>query len=78
MHTFDLGERVTIFQLDRSKGLTIEGRATIHNVIDGVDEQYVVKFDDEPHEKYERFIDVQGQDNPEQYIREFNKKIGYV
>ncbi len=77
MHTFSAGDRVTIFQMSPSKGLLIEGKATIRSRVDDVDEQYVVKFDqDRPTETYERFVDAQGQADPAKYVREFNTKIG--
>jgi hypothetical protein len=75
-HTYDLGEIVTVFQMSPSKGLFIEGRAAIVNQVEDVDEQYVVRFCEEPGETYERFVDVEGQENPDQYVRDFNKKIG--
>lgn len=75
-HHFDLGEYVTIFQMHPTKGLFIEGRAAIVEIIDDVDEQYLVRFDNEQDETYERFVDWQGQDNPGRYVRDFNKKIG--
>lgn len=77
VHSFDLGERVWVFQMSPSKGLLIEGRASIVEQVDDVDEYYVVRFDNEPGETYERFVDRDGQENPEAYIREFNKKIGF-
>jgi hypothetical protein len=75
-HRFDAGERVWIFQMSHSKGLLIEGRANIVSRVPGIDEQYVVRFDNEPGETYERFVDSWGQENPEKYVRDFNKKIG--
>lgn len=76
VHHFDLGDRVTIFQMSASKGLLIEGRASIVEIVPDVDEAYVVRFDNEPSETYGRFVDVEGQNDPEEYIRYFNKKIG--
>lgn len=76
VHAFDLGERVWIFQMSPAKGLMIEGRATVVELVDDVDEQYVVRFDNEPDETYERFIDREGQEDPKTYQIAFNKKIG--
>lgn len=76
VHTFDRGDEVTIFQMHPSKGLVMEGTATIHARVPDVDEQYLVEFDSEPGETYERFVDRAGQRNPTLYIRHFNKKIG--
>jgi hypothetical protein len=78
VHSFDLGDYVTIFQMHPRRGLLIEGRAAIVDKVDDVDEQFVVRFENEQDETYERFVDRDGQDNPEQYVREFNKKIGYA
>jgi len=78
MHTFKVGDEITIFQMSPSKGLFIEGAATIRKLINDVDEHYLVEFTTEPGETYERFVDRDGQDNPPRYIREFNKKTGYA
>lgn len=75
-HHFDLGEYVTVFQMSPSKGLFIEGRAAIVEIVEDVDEQYVVRFENEPGETYERFVDWQGQENPAKYVSDFNRKIG--
>lgn len=37
---------------------------------------YDVRFDNEPENTYQRFIDAEGQLHPDGYVREFNKKIG--
>lgn len=76
VHHFDLGERVWIFQMSPAKGLMIEGRATVVELVEDVDEQYVVRFENEPGETYERFIDREGQEDPQAYQRAFNKRIG--
>jgi hypothetical protein len=76
-HRFDAGERVWIYQMSPAKGLLIEGRATITSRVSDVDEQYIVRFDNEPGETYERFVDTQGQQmEPDRYVRDFNKRIG--
>lgn len=77
VHTFKRGDEVTIFQMSPSKGLIIEGAATIRKLVADVDEQYEVEFTNEPGQTYERFIDREGQENPPKYVREFNKKFGY-
>jgi hypothetical protein len=76
VHSFDLGEYVNVFQMHPSKGLQLEGRAAIVGKVDDVDEQYVVRFENEQDETYERFVDRDGQADSTAYIREFNKKIG--
>lgn len=81
-HHFKVGEVVTVFQMDTRKGLMIEGKATVLSLIDDVDEQYNVRFygpDGKPSlgEEYERFVDREGQIDPQKYLREFNEKIGY-
>lgn len=77
VHSFKAGDRVTIFQMNPSRGLEIEGKATVVCRNRGVDEHYLVHFDtDEAGDDYERFIDREGQTNPEQYRAEFNKRIG--
>jgi hypothetical protein len=77
MHTFKRrGDAVTVCYMKPSTELSIEGPAKVRYLIRDVDEQSVVEFDNEPGENYERFVDAQGQENPEKYVREFNKKIG--
>ena len=78
VHTFKPGDEVTIFQMHPSKGLVIEGAATIRKKVRDVDEQYLVTFTTEPGEEYERFVDREGQENPPKYVRDFNKRIGKV
>lgn len=77
-HHYDLGEYVTVFQMSPSKGLFIEGGAHIVEIVPDVDEQYVVRFENEKGETYERFVDWQGQEDPDKYVREFNRRIGKV
>jgi len=76
------GDTVNIFQMSASKGLLFEGKAVVLKVLDAADEYYRVRFigkDGKPAlgEEYDRFVDRDGQGNPDQYIAEFNKKIGY-
>lgn len=82
-HLFKKGDVVNIFQMSASKGLMIEGRATVAKPIGNPqDEHYMVRFHRKNGElesgSYERFIDRDGQSDPQSYIAEFNKKIGYA
>lgn len=79
-HRFKAGNVVTIFQMHPRRGLEIEGKATIVKRVVGVDEQYVVTFHkirigENPGEQYERFVDTWGQDNPEKYVKDWNKRM---
>lgn len=76
VHSFKKGDEVTVFQMSPSKGLFIEGAATVRKIVKDVDEQYEVEFTSEPGQTYQRFIDRDGQENPPKYVREFNKRIG--
>lgn len=82
VHSFKAGDVVTIFQMHPRKGLMIEGKATIVKLIPGVDEHYMVRFPGArslgESETYERFVDRDGQTDPNAYIVEFNKRIGYA
>jgi hypothetical protein len=82
---FKKGDEVNIFQMSVSEGLLFEGRATVLKYIgspgDPWDEHYMVRFhgrDGKPSlgEEYERFIDREGQGDPNEYVRTFNKRIG--
>lgn len=76
MHRYKRDEIVTIFQMHPSKGLEIEGKATIREPIPDLEERYLVEFVNEPGQTYERFVDAWGQSNPKKYQDEFNRKIG--
>jgi hypothetical protein len=78
VHSFNLGDRVRIYQMNPNRGLMFEGMASIVELADA-DEYYEVRFDNEPDETYQRFVDRDGQsqDDPTTYIAEFNKRIGY-
>jgi hypothetical protein len=83
MNLFKKGDVVTVFQMHPAKGLLVEGKATIMKPLSRSDEHYMVRFhgrDGKPSlgEEYERFIDRDGQTDPEAYIKAFNKKIGYA
>jgi hypothetical protein len=66
-HQYKAGDLVTVFQISASNELVIEGKATIRKRVADVDEQYRV-------ETYERFIDSWGQDDPEKYVQDFNRR----
>jgi hypothetical protein len=80
-HLHKKGDVVNVFQLSFSKGLLFEGKATILKPLGNPqDEHYMVRFhgkDGKPSlgEDYERFIDRDGQDDPQTYIAAFNKKL---
>jgi len=76
------GDTVNIFQMSVSKGLIFEGKAVVLKVLDpnGMDEYYHVRFlgrDGKPAlgEEYDRFVDRQGQGDPDQYVKDMNKKL---
>lgn len=83
VHTFNLGDIVTVFQMSPAHGLMIEGQAAIVELADA-DEYYEVRFasdvadyaDVKDCPTYQRFIDREGQEDPKVYQRYFNKKIG--
>jgi hypothetical protein len=77
------GDVVTIYQLSHSKGLTVEGKATVVKPLGGSNEHYMVRFHRKDgkieREAYERFIDREGQEGNEQdFIKAFNAKCGIV
>lgn len=79
VHSFDLGEIVTVFQMHPSKGLLLEGQAAIAGIVEDVDEQYIVRFrGDADEETYERFVDREGQADPVSYARDFNLRHGFA
>jgi hypothetical protein len=73
-HQYKAGDVVTVFQISASNELVIEGKATIRKRIADVDEQYRVEFANKPGVTYQRFIDSWGQDNPEKYVQNFNRR----
>jgi hypothetical protein len=81
---FKKGDVVTVFQMDVRKGLLIEGRATVLKPLsanDWPDEYYHVRFhgkNGKPSlgEEYDRFIDRDGQTDPDQYVCDFNRRLG--
>lgn len=83
MNLFKKGDVVNIFQMSAGEGLLFEGKATVLKAMSRSDEHYMVRFhgrDGKPAlgEEYERFIDREGQADPQAYIKAFNKKIGYA
>jgi hypothetical protein len=52
----------------------IEGKATIRKRVAEVDEQYRVEFANKPGVTCQRFVDSWGQDDPEKYVQDFNRR----
>ena len=73
-HQYKAGDVVTVFQLSASKELAIEGKATIRKRVAEVDEQYRVEFANKPGMTHVRFVDSWGQDDPEKYVQDFNRR----
>jgi hypothetical protein len=65
---------VTVFQISSANELVIEGKATIRKRVAEVDEHYRVEFDNKPGVTYQRFVDTWGQDDPEGYVQDFNRR----
>jgi hypothetical protein len=73
-HQYNAGDVVTVFQISPSNELVIEGKATIRKRLAEVDEHYRVEFDNKPGMTCERFVDSWGQDDPEKYVQDFNRR----
>ena len=81
---FKKGDVVTIFQMDGRNGLIIEGKATVLKSLgpdNWPEEYYKVRFHGpggKPAlgEEYDRFIDRDGQADPDQYVADFNRRLG--
>ena len=73
-HQYKAGDVVTIFQISQSKKLVIEGKATVRKRVIDVDEQYRVEFVSKLGMTYDRFVDTWGQDDPVQYLHDFNRR----
>ena len=73
-HKYKVGDVVTVFQISSAKELVIEGKATIRKRVAEVDEHYRVEFTNKPGVTYQRFVDSWGQDDPEKYIQDFNRR----
>ena len=69
LHNFDLGERVTVFNRFGAK-FEIEGQATVIDLWPGED-QYLVRFDGH-RGKQTRYVDPNGQEDPEAYVKKLN------
>ena len=74
-HQYNAGDVVTVFQISPSNELVIEGKATIRKRVAEVDEQYRVEFANKPGVTYVRFVDSWGQDDPEKYVQDFNRRF---
>jgi hypothetical protein len=73
-HQYKAGDVVTVFQISPANELAIEGKATIRQRVADVDEQHRVEFANELGVTYERFVDSWGQDDPEKYVQDFNRR----
>ena len=73
-HQYKVGDVVTVFQISSVNELVIEGKATIRKRVAEVDEHYRVEFTNKPGVTYQRFVDSWGQDDPEKYIQDFNRR----
>ena len=73
-HQYKAGDVVTVFQISPANKLVIEGKATIRKRVADHDEQYRVEFANKPGMIYERFVDSWGQDDPETYVQDFNRR----
>ena len=73
-HQYKAGDVVTVFQISSANELVIEGKATIRKRGAEVDEQYRVEFANKPGVTCQRFVDSWGQDDPEKYVQEFNRR----
>ena len=74
-HQYKPGDVVTVFQISPANELVIEGKATIRKRVAEVDEHYRVEFADKPGVTYHRFVDNWGQDDPESYLQDFNRRF---
>ena len=73
-HQYKAGDVVTVFQISPANELVIEGTATIRKRVAEVDGHYRVEFANKPGMIYSRFVDSWGQDDPEKYIQDFNRR----
>jgi hypothetical protein len=71
---YKAGDVVTVFQISPANELVIEGKATIHKRAADVDEQYRVEFTHKPGVKPTNGSSIAGADDPEKYLRDFNKR----
>jgi hypothetical protein len=71
-HQYKAGDVVTVFQISHANELVIEGKATIRKRVAEVDDR--VEFANKPGVTYQRFVDSWGQDDPEKYLQDFNRR----
>jgi hypothetical protein len=78
-HNFDLGEIVTVFNASLGGKFVIEGRATIVK-IEKPEDTYRVRFFDDQEQGHKhiwlRYVDPNGQENPEAYLAQLNASTG--
>jgi hypothetical protein len=74
-HQYKAGDVVTVFQISPANKLVIEGKATIRTKVAEGDEYYRVEFANKPGVTYQRFVDSWGQDDPEKYVQNFNRRL---
>ena len=73
-HQYKDGDVVTVFQISPVNELVIESKATIRKRVAEVEEHYRVEFANKPGVTYQRFVDSWGQDDPEKYVQDFNRR----
>ena len=73
-HQYKVGDVVTVFQISPANELVIEGKATIRKRVAEVDEHCRVEFTNKPGVTDQRFVDSWGQDDPEKYLQDFNRR----
>lgn len=69
MHPHKRGDRVTVFNRNGRGGYLIEGKGTIVRPVKALDFTYMVAFDDG---QYQRFVDPDGQADPQAYLAKLN------
>ena len=74
-HQYKDGDVVTVFQISPANKLVIEGKATIRTKVAEVDGYYRVEFVNKPGVTCQRFVDSWGQDDPERYVQNFNRRL---
>lgn len=71
-HDFQNGDRVAVFNMTNGGRHVFEGWATIRAKLP-TDHHYSVEFETEPG-RYERFVTLDGQDNPAEHVAEANRR----
>jgi hypothetical protein len=74
LHNFDLGDIVTVFNRTYSGKFIIEGRAIIKKAVGGED-MYMVHFFRQSGPFMLRFVDPNGQANPQTYVKKLNESV---